>query len=342
MKPRYRLFRRRGSMFYCFDNATRLYTSLRTTDRKLADELVRARNQAEVQPVLARQIGKAYLSQSDPLVATRTWRHALTCLMDTKAGPTRLRWERAAKETALHRLLDLPLLDTQGEHLLRALKEGTVSTNVHLRKLHNFVLDMGWLPWPVVPKRQWPKVQFGAKRAITLEEHQRIVAGERNPERRAFYELAWHLGAAQSDLAALRAEDVDWEHQVIRFVRRKTGRRSIQRFGPQVAAILRSLPVIGPLFPAFSQLREAHRATEFRRACRRVGVSGVTLHCYRYAWAQRAKCCGYPERFAQTALGHNSRAVHEAYASGAVPECPSLEEFERVKPLKAVSAASAA
>jgi len=25
---------------------------------------------------------------------------------------------------------------------------------VHLRKLHNFCLDMNWLPWPIIPKRQ--------------------------------------------------------------------------------------------------------------------------------------------------------------------------------------------
>jgi len=29
---------------------------------------------------------------------------------------------------------------------------GTVSTNVYLRRLHNFCVDMNWLPWPLVPK----------------------------------------------------------------------------------------------------------------------------------------------------------------------------------------------
>lgn len=72
----------------------------------------------------------------------------------------------------------------------------------------------------------------------------------------------------------------------------------------------------------------AHRATEFKRACRRVGVTGVTLHSYRYAWAERAKIAGYPERFAQEALGHNSKAVHRAYAKNAQMKLPALEEFE--------------
>jgi integrase len=51
-----------------------------------------------------------------------------------------------------------------------------------------------------------------------------------------------------------------------------------------------------------------------RSRCRQLGVQGVTLHSYRYAWAERAKTAGYPERFAQEALGHNSKAVHRAYA----------------------------
>ena len=81
----------------------------------------------------------------------------------------------------------------------------------------------------------------------------------------------------------------------------------------------------------------ARRATiEFKRAGKRLGIAGVTLHSYRYAWAERAKTCGYPERFAQTALGHNSRAVHEAYAGGAIPTCPPLDDYERAKNNKIV------
>ena len=50
---------------------------------------------------------------------------------------------------------------------------------------------------------------------------------------------------------------------------------------------------------------------------------------YRYAWAERAKVVGYPERFAQEALGHNSKAVHRAYAKRALMKIPSLEDYEQ-------------
>ena len=137
---------------------------------------------------------------------------------------------------------------------------------------------MNWLPWPIIPNRQWPAVVYGVKRAITWPEHLAILEREKNPERKAFYRLAWHLGTSQSDLASLRAED---------------------------------------------------RATEFKQRCRGLGIAGVSLHSYRYAWAERARTCGYPERFAQEALGHNSKAVHRAYAKRATVKIPSLDEFER-------------
>ena len=38
---------------------------------------------------------------------------------------------------------------------------------------------------------------------------------------------------------------------------------------------------------------------------------------------------GYPERYAQEALGHKSKAVHRAYAKKARVELPSLESYEK-------------
>ena len=54
----------------------------------------------------------------------------------------------------------------------------------------------------------------------------------------------------------------------------------------------------------------------------------MTLHSYRYAWAERVKQAGYPERFAQAALGDNSQAVHRAYAKRALMKLPSLQEYD--------------
>ena len=99
-------------------------------------------------------------------------------------------------------------------------------------------------------------------------------------------------------------------------------------FGPAIEAVLRSRPAAGALFPKLALVKEKHRAKEFKRRCVGLGITGVSLHSYRYAWAERAKQCGYPERFAQEALGHNSKAVHRAYARKAKVRLPSLESYE--------------
>jgi hypothetical protein len=76
-------------------------------------------------------------------------------------------------------------------------------------------------------------------------------------------------------------------------------------------------------------VRPSDRATEFKQRCEGLAIAGVTLHSYRYSWAERALQCGYPERFAQQALGHNSKAVHHAYAKRAEVTVPSLEDWEK-------------
>lgn len=45
----------------------------------------------------------------------------------------------------------------------------------------------------------------------------------------------------------------------------------------------------------------------------------------------------YPERFAQEALGHNSKAVHRAYAKRALMKLPSLQEYEERAALTAAT-----
>ena len=249
----------------------------------------------------------------------------------TKYGVTRDRLETAIKDPAFHSIRNRVLLETNADELLRVLASGTVSTNVFLRRFHNFALDMNWLPWPVIPKKRWPKLRFKQKRAITLAEHQAIISREKNPERTAFYELAWHLGASQTDIALLDAENIDWEKRVVSYARKKTGELAFVHFGEQVERILRALPTEGPLFPYVRLLRASDRATEFKQRCETVGIKGVTLHSYRYAWAERAKTAGYPERFAQIALGHNSKAVHRVYAKKAQVTIPSLESYEQLQ-----------
>lgn len=276
-----------------------------------------------------------YLVGSDPQIGQRTWQSVMDALLRTKdatAPRTRERYVSAFAETPFHPLRQLPLIETRPATLLEVLHGGTVSTNMFLRRLHSFALHLGWLPWPILAYAQWPRLKYQTRRAITAAEAQRLLDIEPHPEWRAFLQLLWHIGAAQIDLAALTHENIDWPNRTLSYYRRKTGTLAVQRFSDTVAAILRERPAVGPLFPHFGKQESAARATRFTDRCRKLGIVGVSLHSYRYAWAERARAAGYPERFAQEALGHTSAAVHRAYAKGARVNIPSLDEYEQRPP----------
>jgi integrase len=331
MKNRFRLIQRGlpGGTFYCVDSETGKRESLGAKDADEAAQIVLVKNQAVRQPALNLQMAKAFLAASDDDLGRRTWQQAIDTLVDAKHDSTKARWLRSVKHPAFDHIRDRLIIETHAENFLAVLKTGTISTSLHLRQLQSFALDLNWLPRPIIPPRQWPKVRFRERRAITHGEHEKIVAANPNAERRVFYEVAWHLGASQTDIALLTADNIDWQTRLITFERLKTGQPCVVHFGDDFAAVLEKLPKHGALFPTFSKLREGHRLTHFKRTYRKAGIKGITLHSYRNAWAQRAKVAGYPERFAQEALGHNSKAVHRAYARNAEVVLPSLESYEK-------------
>ena len=335
MKLRFRLYRRSQSgRYYLQDNLTGKQESLGTTDLGEASKLCHARNEAMRQPELNVQLARAYLAAGNPEGLDRTWQFAMDELIRLKTGSTKQRYQRAYQGKAFDSLRRVPILQTQADDFLRVLRKDAVSVNDHLRRLHNFALDTGWLSRAILPRKQWPPIVYRERRGVTLEEHQKLLAQETKPEFKAFLELLWHLGGAQTDVAQLTAEDIDWEHRLVVYMRRKTGTVSRLQFGEGLAKLLQTLPAEGPLFPRLATLDQRRRGEMFLCRCRRANIAGITLHSYRYAWAERARIAGYPERFAQEALGHHSPAVHRAYAKGVQVTVPPLETYEnRVNPV---------
>ena len=329
MSLRYRKFKRTWGMYYAFDTVTGNSTSLKTRVRSEADKKVNAMNETERVPSISLGLARVYLNATDPKLATRTWQEVMEHIVAKKVDETRRRWEVAIKDANFDCIRNLCVCETRPEHFDKALADGKVSTNVYLRRIHNHALGMEWLLKSVIPRLQWPKPVYKETRAITLEEHQMILKEEINAERKVFYQLCWHLGGSQGDIACLKGEDVDWENSTVSFTRKKTKVPVIVRLGSEALNLLKDLPAEGPLLPYLASVRAGDRATEFRSRCRQLGIEGVTLHSYRYAWAERALKCGYPERFAMENLGHNSKAVHRAYAKRALMKLPSLEEYEQ-------------
>lgn len=346
MKERFRVVQlgNRDGMFYCKDKLTGSRTSLKTKDRKEADRLVQHKNEALKNPVINRKIGMAYLSVADPKLTTRTWEEVWQDILKDKNGTNLRRWQNAERDPAMQFLRKKVVVTTLAEDYQLVLRAGTVSTNVYLRRLQNHCLDMGWLPVPILPKKKFPKIRHKERRGITAEEHQRIIEaetaaarrnqGSRNSdhphyyERRDFYELCWHFGGSQSDIASLHAEDIDYAHRSFVYNRKKTGNMGGMRIGDKAWEVILGRPRTGSLFPYLITVDAKDRATEFKQRCEGLKIFDVTLHCYRYGWAERSADAGYPERYAQRVLGQNSKAVHRAYAKKAQRQLPSLEDYE--------------
>ena len=329
---------KRSRVFYLFDSESGKRTSLQTSSRPDAERLVQARNDSKGQPVLGLAVAKAYLSACDPRLVQRTWREVMDMFTSRGQPQTQALRKRRLRRQAFDCIRDKPLIETTANDFIHVLKLGGVMGHAFLRCLHNMALGLGWLPWPILPSKLWPEVRSQSKRGIARQEHQRILEAEQNPERRLYYDLLWETGASQTDAALLRSEQIDWPNRTLSYQRQKTGTWACQTIGPRLEAILRELPSTGPLFPTVGATTANARAAEFWRRCKLLGIRGVSLHSYRYGWAERAKTCGYPERYAQEALGHNSRAVHRAYARQAHVVLPALETYENATETRSSSA----
>jgi len=338
MQERFRMFRRAGGNFYARDKITGRSESLGTSDRTQAKQLLAARNQAAAQPQLNRTMAKAYLSAKSPDLLTRTWADVMEHYSVTGVESTRKRKATAFCSRPFAHMRGLALMDTEAAHLLAVLEHERAgnSANHYLRRLHNYALHLGWLLMPVMADAAWPEVWKRKFTAITEQEHRRIVDREHNEERKLYYEMLWETGGAQTDIACLHADQIDLENETIRFCRRKLAGKescgeSLLRIGPFLKKLLLQLPTEGYLFPNVHAWNSNTRSSEFCRRCRMLGIEGRSLHSYRYAWAQRARAAGMPEREAMNHLGHESRAIHAAYAGGATVATLPLEFYEAQK-----------
>ena len=341
MKNRYRMYIRDkskgGKIWWCENTETGKRESLETTDKNKARELLSVKNQPFQQVEHNLQMARTHLLIGDPKALNRTWQNVMEAIISKKRGPTKIRWERAAKSKSFDPIRKLLVAETRADDFDKVLESGGTSANTYLRRLHNFALGMSWRLSLVIGKISWPKIHYKEQRAITRAEHDAIVGREQNPERKAYYEMLWHIGGSQSDIAKLEAEDFNLTTNTMSFKRMKTGSTSVQALGPSLLELLKPLPKTGKLFPYLSSVRESDRATEFKQRCQLLKIHGITLHSYRYSWAERAAEAGYPERYAQAALGHGSKAVTRAYAKKASFRLPSLESVEAEAAAKIVS-----
>jgi len=181
MKTKYTLFRR-GEVFYIQDTATGKQTSLRTKDETEARSLLNAKNEAQRQPVLNLHLARAYLTASDPAFVERSWQTVMEQLQSRGQDSSRERYASVFKSAAFDGLRNKRLLETTADDFLAVFKDGKVSIVYFLKRLHNFALSLGWIALPIVAPYLWPKYEPKDRRGITRDEHESILAKEKNAE----------------------------------------------------------------------------------------------------------------------------------------------------------------
>lgn len=325
MKPAFKLYKR-GKVWYSHEVSTGKRKSLGTTRKQEAEQLLSAINSGTENPTFQLKLAEAHLASIDSRLIERTWKDVIA-EFSIQGGPSTLeRKERIFRNPAFDSLRRKRLLQTTAEDFLIATKDNITSVIVYLRQLQNYALDMGYLLRVILPPKRFPKPsKKQQRRSITEQEHFQIIQAEHNTERKAYYEILWEIGASQTDCANLKAEDFDLSTGILFYLRQKTNQPCRLAFGSKVNNLLNQLPKKGYIFPSIQKGDWRYRAAEFSRRCRILKIKGISLHSYRYQWAERACKMGIPERLAMVALGHSSKAISRAYAKSAIAVCPSLD-----------------
>lgn len=257
------------------------------------------------------------------------WDALINLFSSVGCESTKQRKHNELKMPRWDRLKHLPITETSGSDFLNLLTTGGTQTKQYLGCIHKLALEMGIISHPILPRKMWPKCPRKSKRGITNAEHQRLLSNIRSWRWKLFLQILWETGAAQSDAAHFRIEKLRGE--VIEYHRMKTGSRAAQQLSPELRGLIQSATCSrkkGFILPSLQRMNSKDRASIFRRACKRCSLSGISLHSYRYAWAERAFSLGMPERLAMVALGHNSSAIHRVYPKGATIVAPSLNGFQ--------------
>lgn len=292
---KYRLYLRANGIYYQEDTQTKAQVSLRTKNKHTAQEKLRAANESVAQPRLNLDLARIYLRAHDAEISNRTWAMVMAAYSERGRESSRDRCRRGFAGKDFDAIRSLLIINTKAEDLLKVLATNKPSINHYLRRLVHHAENLGWLPWTIMARAAWPTPGKKGKRGITAEEHARIIAGEANGEQRAFYEMLWHTGGSQGDIARLRSENIQGD--VLTYKRAKLDIDAppcCLRIGPALQSLLDGLPTNGWLFPHVATRESKQRAAEFSRRCRLLQIRDVSLHSYRYGWAGRAAQAGYP------------------------------------------------
>jgi hypothetical protein len=116
----------------------------------------------------------------------RSWQFVMDEFCSRGKESTRRRNLGASESKPFNFIRNKKLSETNADDLWAVMMAGGAFTNHYLRCLHSSAIGYGWLLGPIIPPKLWPKAAKRPKRAITPEEHRKIIENENNEERRHY------------------------------------------------------------------------------------------------------------------------------------------------------------
>lgn len=216
-----------------------------------------------------------------------------------------------ADSLALRRLMatlgpEIPLgkiTRRQLDLFLTGLMVKPVSINTYLRHLKAaFSRAVAWDYLKTNPCRgiKERRVDQQLPRCLSPGELDRLLAAETDPRFRALWLFYLRSGCRRAEALQIQAQDLDWQNRRLIILRTKNRRPKVVLLTPDLAEVLRSIPVtVGRLFP----WRADWVSHKFLRTARKAGVK-ARLHDLRHTYGTNLAMAGVDSRVIQEVMGH--------------------------------------
>ena len=241
------------------------------------------------------------------------------------------------------------LIETEPRDLLNPLRGKGMGIMQLIRRMHEHAVGYQMIPYPIVGSKMWPVYDNKPmSMAITEEQHTKVIdrittmrrnrwsdetADQWRSEWIAYLWILWFTGASNKDAAELKAENINWRDMVIEFSRSKWVNKDKLEpcrivIGPRFAEVLRALPKDGLLLPILGNKNTSKRYDFFHKQTVALEIEGISIHGYRYAFAERSKENGMSIEDRMATLGHNTYEVHRNYGRTAKVVPVSIEVLD--------------
>ena len=364
----YRLKKNSRGIWTAVDKKTKKQTSLKCKGtREQAEEIadIQFGNTDDSNAAHHMKAAEAHLMKCNPEYATNTWDMVADKLIKSKrkcGGPMKLSTTRTYKSCWNHKGWDVlrhkRCIDTTPRDFEEATKDMGYLNVKFGQKLHNFAINRMLIPYAIMGLDMWPVVTIKGPicRAIKEDEHLKVLKFIDDPkmahwrqlvkthggkpidwmnEWKAFLSLLWYTGASQTDASMMKAENVKWDQGVLEYRRIKWKEplkhapvRVAIAAGGALEKLLKKLPKKGPLFPLLINTDHSNRCRTFARFVDWLDFSNVSMHGYRYSFAERAKEKGMSAEDRMTTLGHKNFEMTSHYDQEAQVIPASIEIIE--------------